>query len=84
MKIINRSNILDHLVEKQLNIIERTVFDALFEKNWREKWFLTSIQSMKFKKYSIPLIRRIFKCNRKRAEVTYEWFIDQYGLSVKD
>jgi len=81
--IVNRSNILEHLLEKHLNLVEKTTLDALFEKNWRSKWTISRQQHEEFKRYCIPLIKRIFKCNKTKAVNTFEWFMTNYGLTIK-
>ena len=82
MKLITRDNILEHLMEKHLNLIEMTTLDALFEKNWRENWKISKNQYEEFKKYSVPLIKKIFKCNKKKAINTFDWFMNNFGMKV--
>ena len=80
---VTRQNISEHLFEKQLEIIEKTVQDAIAERNWRGEWFMTQEEFNEFKSYSIPLIKKTFKCNKSKAESTFNWFILQFGLKVK-
>jgi len=82
-KKINRSNILEHLIENHLNLIEKTTFDILFCKNWKTEWSITNEQYLKFRKYSISLIKRTFKCNTNKAKEAFEHFMKNYGLIVK-
>mgnify|MGYP002263597127 CR=1 FL=1 len=36
------------------------------------------------KAMGIPLIKKIFKCNKRRAEQTFDWFNLQFGLRIKN
>lgn len=83
-KIINRNNIYEHLLEKQFMLVERTMLDALFDKNWREEWRITKAQSVAFEKYAIPLIKKVFKCNKQKALSTFTWFKEMHSLKIKD
>jgi hypothetical protein len=37
-----------------------------------------------FKAYAIPLLKKIFKFNKTKAETTFAWFDLQFGLRIKD
>lgn len=84
MSKINRTNLYEHLLEKQFNLIEFTLLDAVFTKNWREEWCLTKEQSIAFEKYAIPLIKKVFKINTNKAKSTFAWFREHHGLKIKD
>jgi hypothetical protein len=45
---------------------------------------MTQEQHEEFKRYAIPLIKKIFKCNKARAESTFGWFDMQFGLRIKN
>jgi hypothetical protein len=45
---------------------------------------MTQEQHEEFKRYAIPLIKKIFKCNKGRAEQTFDWFNLQFGLRIKN
>ena len=84
MKLITRDNIYEHLLEKQFNIVEMTIFDAiLVEKDWMHKWVITQEQHNKFKEYSLKLIKKTLKCSSKKANLAFEKFIELHGLNVK-
>jgi len=83
MKGINRKNIFIHLLEKQLNIVERTIFDALLYPKWRD-WRITTLQEERFKKYAISIIKGTLKCNRLKAEKAYSDFKETHGLTIKN
>lgn len=80
---VNRLNIGTHLLEHQLSLIDKTMADALKDDMWFFNWTLTPEQHRDFKKYAIPLIRKVFKCNRTRAEETFSWFDFEFGLKIK-
>ena len=79
---INRTNIADHLVDYQLNMVGKTIAEAMKTENWFSKWTMTDEQHDQLKAYAIPLIKKIFKCNKKRAEGIFGWFDLQFGLRI--
>ena len=82
MNKINRTNIGDHLVDYQLNMIGKTVAEAYKTDTWYSKWTMTDEQHEELKAYAIPLLKKIFKCNRKKAESIFGWFDLQFGLRI--
>jgi hypothetical protein len=84
MAQINRNNIYQHLLEKQFNYLDRTIQDALLDKSWLTDWYLTQEQADDFKKYSVKLIKRVFKCNTNKAKSTFDWFSLNHGLKIKE
>lgn len=83
MKGISRKNIYLHLLERQFNLVERTVFDALIDKNWAKEWHISPIQEQKFKKYAISTIKGVLKVSSKKAGIAYEQFRSSHGLKIK-
>jgi uncharacterized protein YfaT (DUF1175 family) len=83
MKKINRLNIADHLLEYQLEMVGKTIEEAQKDDMWFFNWTMTEEQHLQFKGYAIPLIKKVFKCNKKRAENTFSWFNLQFGLRIK-
>lgn len=81
---VNRQNLSEHLLEYQFEMIGKTVQEAIADKEWLQKWSFTQEQHDKFKAYSIPLIKKIFKCRKERAQKTFDWFDLQFGLPVKN
>lgn len=82
---INRTNIGDHLVDYQLSMIGKTVAEAYKTENWFSKWTMTTEQHQQLKAYAIPLIKKVFKCNRKRAEGIFDWFVNAgFALKIND
>jgi hypothetical protein len=82
--VINRTNIQDHLIEYQLNMVGKTVEDAKKDEMWFQNFTMTSQQHELFKSYAIPLLRKVFKFNKGKAEQTFQWFDLGYGLRIKD
>jgi hypothetical protein len=83
-KKINRENITRHLIEKELEMVGKTMMDTLDDDNWYFNNTMTLVQYEEFKKYSVTLIKKIFKCNSKRASDTFEWFNLAFGLRIKN
>lgn len=79
---INRTNISDHLVEYQLAMIGKTIAEAYKNENWFHEWTITEEQHQQFRSYAIPLIKKVFKCNKRKAEATFGWFDLSFGLRI--
>jgi hypothetical protein len=82
-KVINRENIGDHLVEYQLNMIGKTIKEVIDDEWWFSNNTMTPEQHEEFKAYAIPLLKKIFKFNKSKAERTFSWFNLQFGLRIK-
>lgn len=80
---INRTTISKHLVEYQLKIVGKTLEDTLSDDKWYFNWTLTPKEHEEFKSYAIPLLKKIFKFNKSKAEQTFDWFNLQFGLRIK-
>jgi hypothetical protein len=80
---INRSNITRHLIEYQLDMVGKRLVDTLDDDMWYFNWTMTQEQHDKFKAYAIPLLKKIFKFNKGKAESTFGWFDLQFGLRIK-
>jgi hypothetical protein len=83
-KKIDRNNITRHLLEYQLNMVNKTIKDTLDDDLWYFNWTITTEQEQLFKKYAIALLKKTFKFNKVKAEKTFDWFILNYGLRTKD
>ena len=81
---INRENIQRHLLEYQLSLVNKTIEDTLDDDKCYFNWTLTTEQYLSFRKYSVNLIKKIFRINRSKAEKNFDWFILGYGLRIKD
>ena len=84
MAKINRLNIAEHLLEYQLNMIGKTMHDAMKNDIWFAEWTLTDEQHIEFEKYAIPLLKKVFKFNTNKAKETFQWFDLQFGLRIKN
>jgi len=81
---INRTNITDHLIEYQLQMIGKTVEDVKSDEKWYFNNTMTQEQHDEFKAYAIPLLKKIFKFNKSKAESTFSWFDLQFGLRINN
>lgn len=77
---VNRMNISDHLIEYQLNLIG---IEKLSDVKDYNKLTITEKQHNLFRSYAIPLLKKVFKFNKAKAENTFDWFLLQYGLKIK-
>jgi len=64
--------------------IGKTTEEARKLEDWYHQWTMTTTQFELFKAYAIPLLRKVFKFNKKRAENTFSWFNLQFGLRISD
>jgi hypothetical protein len=84
MAKINRENIADHLVDYQLGMIGKSTQEAYMTREWYSKWTMTQKQHDEFKAYAIPLMKKVFKINKSRAEANFQWFDLEFGLRIKN
>ena len=80
---VNRTNITDHLIEYQLKMVGKTVDEIKEDELWYSNNTMTEEQHEEFKRYAIPLLKKIFKFNKSKAESTFGWFDLQFGLRIK-
>lgn len=78
---INRTNISRYLLEYQLNMIGKTTAHTKENPNWFREWTISERDFMFFKGIAIPLLKKIFKFNKQKAEKTFDWFNMQFGLT---
>lgn len=83
-KTINRQNISDHLVEYQLKMVGKTIEEVTNDEYWFTNNTMTQEQHEEFKAYAIPLLKKVFKFNKSKAEQTFSWFDLQFGLKIKN
>ena len=81
---VTRDNITNHLVEYQLAMIGKTLLDTLDDDNWHFNFTMTYAEQEEFKNYAVKLIRKTFRCNKLKGEETFQWFITQFGLRIKN
>ena len=80
---VNRTNITDHLIEYQLKMVGKTIDEIKEDEKWYFNNTMTEEQHEEFKRYAIPLLKKIFKFNKSKAESTFGWFDLQFGLKIK-
>jgi uroporphyrinogen-III decarboxylase len=80
---INRTNITEHLIEYQLKMVGKTIDEIKEDELWYSNNTMTEEQHEEFKRYAIPLLKKIFKFNKSKAESTFGWFDLQFGLKIK-
>ena len=77
-----RVNMIEHLIECQIGLIDKTIEDTVENENWINDWTMSQRQKDDFEKYSIPIIKKVFRCNTFKATKTYDWFIENFGLNI--
>lgn len=80
---INRTNITQHLIEYQLAMVGKTLLETFDDDKWYFNWTMTRKQVEDFEKYALPLLRKTFKFNKKKAIETLIWFNTNFGLRIK-
>lgn len=79
-----RETMLQHLLEYQFKQIGKTMVNTMDDIDWFYNWTVTSEQRREFYHYAIPVIKKVFRCNRTKAIKTYMWFLENFGLKIKD
>lgn len=78
----NRENIAMHLVEYQMNMIGKTFEDAECTPYFFQDFTMTQEQFLEFKKYAIPLLKKVLRCNKAKADQTFDWWNLNWGLRI--
>lgn len=65
-------------------MVGKSMMDTLDDDKWYFNITMTTEQFTEFKKYSIKLIKKIFKCNTTKALRTFDWFNLEFGLRIKN
>jgi hypothetical protein len=81
---ITRDTITDRLISFELSLIGKSMSEITTDQLWYLHNSLTSIQYSLLKGYAIPLLRKIFKFNKAKANSTFDWFYTVYGLKIKE
>lgn len=82
-KKITRSNIGDHLFDKQLEMVGKTRVDIIDDDRWRFNITMTRDQYWEFRAYAIKLLMKTFRVTKPKATKNFEWFIEMFGLRLK-
>jgi len=80
---VNRQNIAEVLLDKQLEMIGKDRSILVSDDRWKFNNTMTREQLFEFKKYAIPLLQKVFKFNRLKAETTFESFRQLFGVRIK-
>ena len=75
-----REEINRKLVSMQMEMIGLTYDDAVNTPEFWRVYTLTTAQTLEWRKLALPLIRKSFKCNKRRAELTMGMFELNLGL----
>jgi hypothetical protein len=82
----NRNNMIDYLIDYQLKLVGLSIDDVLImdseDDSWRKNK-ITYSQYIEFRKHAIPIMQKVYKFNRKKAESNFEWFFNEFGLTIK-
>ena len=81
---INRANITRHLIEYQLDIVGKRLVDTLDDDKWYFNWTITREEHAMFKRYAIRTLKKVYKFNTTKANETFKWFYEQFGLRIKE
>lgn len=84
MEKITRENIGNHLLDYQLTMIGKSRIDIIDDDRWFFNFTLTTDQYKEFEAYAIPLLKKIFKCNKNKAEAIFTWFNTNFGFRIKN
>jgi hypothetical protein len=82
MAKVTRETIIDHLIEFQLKMIGKTLDEVKTDPQWFDNNTFTVEQLTDFNVYALPLIKKVYKCNNKKAKETLGFFNLGYGLRV--
>lgn len=80
---VTRENCARHLVEKELEMVGKTMMDTLDDMEWYSNITMTREQHEEFRKYSIATIKKVFKVNTAKADSIFNWFDFSFGLRIK-
>ena len=72
-----------HLIEYELQLVGHTLLDVERDDKWFFNFTITREQLEKFKDYAIPLLQKVFHCNRRKALDTFDWYWRTFGLRIK-
>jgi len=75
-----REEINRKLVSMQMELIGLTYEDAVNTPEFWRIYSLTTAQTLEWRKLALPLIKKTFKCNKRRAELTMGMFELNLGL----
>lgn len=83
MTKVSRKTLTSHLLKYQLNIVGKSIVDTLDNDKWRFQWVISKLDYTTFRGYAVPLIKKVLRCNRLKAESSFDWFYQVYGLRIR-
>jgi hypothetical protein len=83
-KKITSQNLGDHLFQKQLDYIGKTVKEVKNDPEWYLNNKLTKAQYNEWKEYCIEAISKTYQLNERQAELEFNWLDLGYGLTIED
>ena len=84
MMKIDRTNVAQHLLDKQLEMVGKTRIVMVEDDHWRFNNTMTREQLFEFKKYAIPLLQKVFHFRKERAEIVFQSFRELFGVRIKN
>jgi len=84
METITRENLFKHLLVYQLGLIGKELIDTLNDDHWHFNFTITRATNEEFKAYALKLIRKTYKCNKKKGEEILYTFLLELGLRIKN
>lgn len=82
MEKITRENIAEHLIRYQLEMVGKTWEDAMADQQWYYNFTMTQDQFDQFMAYALPLVKKVLRCNKSKAQIALDWFNLQFGLRI--
>lgn len=83
-KKITRDNLEKYLLEYQLEMAGKTLFDTFDDEKWYFNITMTFAQRDAFRKHAIGKIQKTLKCNRSKALAILEHFEKNLGIRIKN
>jgi aminoglycoside/choline kinase family phosphotransferase len=82
MEKITKQNLAEHLIQKQLEYVGKTIEDIKLDEKWYNNNTLTKEQYEEWKDYSLKLIKKTIKYRKSIVEREFAMFDLMYGLKV--
>lgn len=81
---LRQGELLDIIIQKQLDVVGKTIEDVIKDDNFRFNTTITREQYKSFRRDVLFLIQKNLKINRTKASNSFKWFYDNYGLRIKN
>jgi hypothetical protein len=83
-KKITRENITSHLLEYQLNMIGKDLTCLIDDDMWRYNNIFKGSQYLEFKGYAVKLMMKTFRFTKNKANETFDWYWQRFGIRIKN